>query len=184
MDETSIYLDFPCNYTYTVKGAKKVKCVTTGNERTRISAAYSATASGIKLPLFLVLPRLKDLPNYTPPDGVIILNKTNGTFNDDVICKYIESVVSVYMQSYKLTKVCLIIDSAQCHKTVKVLSKCAEFNIKHMLIPPRLTGLLQPADVCWFSGLKKHYHRLWANWFLNEKKTYSSFDNVRSPGYA
>jgi hypothetical protein len=131
-----------------------------------------------------VLPRLKDLPNYTPPDGVIIVNKTNGTFNDDVICKYIESVVSVYMQSYKLTKVCLIIDSAQCHKTVKVLSKCAEFNIKHMLIPPRLTGLLQPADVCWFSGLKKHYHRLWANWFLNEEKTYTRFDNVRSPGYA
>jgi hypothetical protein len=53
-----------------------------------------------------------------------------------------------------------------------------------MLIPPRLTGLLQPADVCWLSGLKKHYHRLWNQWFLNEDKTYTRFDNVRSPGYA
>ncbi len=42
---------------------------------------------------------------------------------------------------------CLIIDSARCHKTVKVRDKCRELNIKHFLIPPRLTGLLQPADV-------------------------------------
>ena len=58
MDETSIYLDFPSNYTFSEKGAKKVKCTTTGNERTRISAAFSATASGQKLPILLVVPRV------------------------------------------------------------------------------------------------------------------------------
>jgi hypothetical protein len=96
MDETSMYLDLPSNYTFTVKGVKKVKCTTTGNERTRISAAFSATASGQKLSILLVVPRVK--PDFTPLDDVIVVYKTGGTFNDDRICKYIDSVVSVYMR--------------------------------------------------------------------------------------
>ena len=39
MDETSIYLGFPANYTYAKKGSRRVKCTTSGNERTRMSAA-------------------------------------------------------------------------------------------------------------------------------------------------
>jgi hypothetical protein len=77
------------------------------------------------------------------------------------------------MDSANLSKVCLIIDSARCHKTVKVRDKCRELNIKHFLIPPRLTGLLQPADVCWFASLKKTYHKLWTDWFLNGVKTFT-----------
>jgi hypothetical protein len=34
--------------------------------------------------MILVCPRIKDLPNYTPPGGVILVNKTGGTFNDDI----------------------------------------------------------------------------------------------------
>lgn len=124
MDETSIYLDFPSNYTFSEKGAKKVKCTTTGNERTRISAAFSATASGQKLPILLVVPRVKQLPDFTPPDDVIVVYKSGGTFNDEIICNYIDSVVSVYMSQHQLSKVCSIIDSARCHKTNKVLNKC------------------------------------------------------------
>jgi hypothetical protein len=88
------------------------------------------------------------------------------------------------MDSANLSKVCLIIDSARCHKTVKVRDKCRELNIKHFLIPPRLTGLLQPADVCWFASLKKTYHKLWTDWFINGVKTFTRFENVRSPGYS
>ena len=72
---------------------------TTGNERTRISAAFSATASGHKLPILLVVPRVKELPDFTPADDVIVVYKTGGTFNDDIICKYVESVVSVLLES-------------------------------------------------------------------------------------
>ena len=48
MDETSVYIDFPSTYTYEECGAKRVKAVTAGQEKTRLSAAFTATASGIK----------------------------------------------------------------------------------------------------------------------------------------
>ena len=57
MDETNAFLDAFSNYSYAKKGSKRVKAVTSGNERTRMSAAYSAIASGIKLPIFLIFPR-------------------------------------------------------------------------------------------------------------------------------
>ena len=51
------------------KGKMIVKAKTTGNERTRVSAAFSGTASGKKLPIYLILPRKSELPNYSPPDN-------------------------------------------------------------------------------------------------------------------
>ena len=48
MDQTSVYVDFPSTYTYEESGVKRVKATTAGQEKTRLSAAYTATASGIK----------------------------------------------------------------------------------------------------------------------------------------
>jgi hypothetical protein len=69
MDETSIYLDAPSNYTYTKKGSRRVKVTTSGNERTRMSAAYSAAANGAKLPIFIIVSRKTDLPNFESPEN-------------------------------------------------------------------------------------------------------------------
>ena len=69
MDESSIYLDSTTNYTYAKKGSRRVKATTTGNERTRISAAYYITASGLKLPIYLILPRKTEIPEFEAPDN-------------------------------------------------------------------------------------------------------------------
>ena len=61
MDETSVYLDYASNYTYTKAGSRRVKATTSGNERTRISAAYTFAANGAKLPIYCVIPRVTDL---------------------------------------------------------------------------------------------------------------------------
>ena len=36
---------------------RRVKATTSGNERTRLSAAYSGTASGRKLPIYMIINR-------------------------------------------------------------------------------------------------------------------------------
>ena len=97
MDETSIYLDYPSNYTYAYSGAKRVKANTGGGERTRISAAFGASATGQKLPIFMIIPRSTPLVNedgsvYEPPENVLIRYKTSGTFNQDVIIDYFQTI--------------------------------------------------------------------------------------------
>lgn len=57
-------------------------------------------------------------------------------------------------------------------------------SIQQVLIPPRMTNLLQPADVSWFAAIKSCFHQKWNSWYLNEEKTYTKAGNPRSPGYA
>ena len=68
MDEKSIYLDQPMKTTYAKRGSKRIKATTSGNERTRFSAAYSAAAYGTKLPIFKLLSRKTEL-NCDFPDN-------------------------------------------------------------------------------------------------------------------
>ena len=89
MDETTIYLDCPSRYTYEKRGVKRVKIDTNGAEFLRISAIYTASADGEKLPIFLLVPRTKELENYEPPNNVKLIYKTGGTFNDHTICDYL-----------------------------------------------------------------------------------------------
>lgn len=66
---------------------------------------------------------------------------------------------------------------------IKVKDFCAERNISLVFIPGRMTNLLQPADVGWFSVIKKAYKSVWNNWFMNADKTFTTSKNMKSPGY-
>ena len=182
MDETACYLDSPSSYSYLPKGSKRVKAISTGNERTRLSVAFSAAADGTKLPLFSKLPRSTPLEtlNY---EQLKIEYKTSGSFNDDMILNYLQRIIVPYKMRRKLSKVLLIIDSAPCHQTKKIKDFCDESGLVLTFIPPRLTNLLQPADVCWFSTIKKLYKESRNNWFIYEEKSFTSHNNMRSPGY-
>ncbi|CAF0972309.1 unnamed protein product [Brachionus calyciflorus] len=120
MDETSIYLDFPSNYTFEEKGTKRIKTITNGAERVRLSAAFSATADGEKLPVYVLVSRKSDLPNYTPPNNVQIEYKTGATFNEHVVVNYVKRVVVPHMVQKGFKKVIFFLDSARCHLTKSV----------------------------------------------------------------
>ena len=51
------------------------------------------------------------------------------------------------------------------------------------MIPPGMTGLLQPPDVCWFRTFKLAFRRKYMDWFVNEPKSFTNYGNMRSPGY-
>ena len=83
----------------------------------------------------------------------------------------------------KFQHVLLLIDSAPCHLTKKVHEFCAQNGVIPFFVPPRLTNLLQPADVCWFSSIKKTYKEKWNNWFIYGEKSFTKNNNMRSVGY-
>jgi hypothetical protein len=86
MDETCVYLDAPSSYTYSHKGSKRIKATTTGNEHTRVSIAFAATANGEKLNPVIMIPRVRPLENFITPDNVIILYvRPPETFNQTTL---------------------------------------------------------------------------------------------------
>ncbi|RNA04042.1 Pogo transposable element with, partial [Brachionus plicatilis] len=144
-------------------GAKRVKVSTSGNERSRMSLAVSSAANGNKLPIYVIIPRRTELPEYDSPENVAIAYKTGATFNDDMIIDYVRRVVLSYKNHCGFEKIYLIIDHAKCHLTLKVKQYCNDNNIELFYIPPRLTNILQPADVMWFRSFKRRYHEMWTD---------------------
>ncbi len=59
--------------------------INTGNERTRVSVAFCASAAGHKLTPIILIPRKKPLKNFVPPNNVRVVYGTSGTFNNLVI---------------------------------------------------------------------------------------------------
>ena len=177
MDETSIYLDCPSKYSYATKGEKRIKVDTHGGEMVRMSACFSANAFGEKCPIYVLIPRKDELPGYIPPQNVIIMYKQSATFNEDVEVDFLDKVFNEKEGSV------LFLDSARCHLTDKVNDKLDSLKIEKVIIPPRMTNLLQPADVGWFSKIKKEYCRKWTEWATTSEKNYTVHGNTKSPGY-
>jgi len=81
-------------------------------------------------------------------------------------------------------KLLLLLDNSPVHKTKDLAVTLRVNNIQPSFFPPRMTSLLQPADVGWFRSLKSKYHVKWQNWFLNSPKAFTKSKNLKSPGYA
>jgi hypothetical protein len=71
MDETSMYMDMPGNYTYETLGARRVEAATTGKERTRLSCAYTGNSLGNKLDILGVIQREETFSQMLIPDNFI-----------------------------------------------------------------------------------------------------------------
>ena len=87
------------------------------------------------------------------------------------------------MFSKGLEKLYLLFDSAKCHLTPGVREHLKANKIDLLVIPPLLTNLLQPADVVYFSILKKEYYSKWNESFLYAPKSKTNQGNIYSPGY-
>ena len=80
-------------YTYAVKGAKRTVVYTTGAEKTRLSGAWTGAADGKKLPIYLIIPRVNELPNFHVPKNVMLTYRSNSIFNTETIISYVERIV-------------------------------------------------------------------------------------------
>ena len=130
------------------------------------------------------MPRKKPLRDFVPPTNCLVVYKSKGTVDSDIICEsFLQRILVPHILRKNIKNPILLLDQAKCDMSLRVKLKLAENNIRLELVPPRMTGIVQPADVCWFSSLKKHYHRLWSEWFQNDPKAFTKSGNLKSPGY-
>ena len=178
---------------------QSLKATTAGQEKARLSAAYTATSSainlndllpkffswnlkvkipkGMKLPILIIIPARKSISDYTPPDNVSVLYKTGATF--DIICNYIRHN---FLNEHGLgnNKATLFLDSAPCHLTDALKDTFKEKSCNREIIKKRYRNMHQPFDVCIFAPVKR---QLRGKWYLFENKSYTVHGNLRSPGY-
>ena len=118
-----------------------------GHEKVKISVRFTTSANGRILPPFIILPRKTPLPDYVPPNNVIVHYKPHSkTFDSDVISNGVIQRVLVMRENQK--DALLIFDNAPCHRTSQVQQTLADNGIECEFIPARMTSLLQPQDVC------------------------------------
>jgi len=184
-DETSIYIDPPTRQSVALIGSRRVDAVTTGQQKTRVSVCFTATASGAKLKPLILLPRKKPLKNWVPPNNVEIVYGTKGTFNESIISDHFIPKVLVDFKNQKcLHRLNLIFDQAPCHTTARAKASFNNASVNLNWVPKRMTSILQPADVAWMRPLKVAYFKKWNDWLINAPISYTQAGNRKSPGYA
>jgi hypothetical protein len=77
---------------------------------------------------------------------------------------FVERVMVPFIKHHDIDNANIFIDSATCHKSTAVEQQFKQSGIKTHFIPPGLTNILQPADVVWFSSIKKQLHNRWTDW--------------------
>ena len=106
------------------------------------------TANGDKLQPVFIIPRKRKL-------------------KDEPLGWFLGRSASSYMISKGFKKAMLTWDNATPNKTTQTKHKLKVMTLDDVLIPPRTTPFLQPADLSWMREIKRMYHAKWTNWWLN-----------------
>ena len=180
-----LFIFILASYTYENSGSQNVKSTTAGGERVKLSLAFTAIANGLKLPILVVLPRKNPLKSFVCPHNIMILYKPKSkTFDTQVMKKaFINNILRPFMLRYNKRKILLHLDNSPVHKRKDLLKAFYQNKVELSFFPPRMTSLLQPADVSWFRSLKAQYHNKWQEWYLTEPKSFTKSNNMKSPGY-
>ncbi len=87
-----------------------------------MSAAFTAVASGYKLPIFTIIPRKNELNGVKTFEQITIEYKTKSTFDDEIIVCYLNRIIIPYKLRRGFDKVLLIINFAPCQVTQMIFA--------------------------------------------------------------
>eukprot|EP00117_Sycon_ciliatum_P004870 scpid95727/ scgid9051/ len=91
MDQTIVRFDMPWTKTNNARGARTVRIKTTHAEKKGFTVALAATASGVKLPAFIILKERNGVfgsrvaNNLSVPSNVTLHASLNGWMNADLL---------------------------------------------------------------------------------------------------
>lgn len=173
------------NTTVSVKGARDVNLLTTGNEKLRFTVMLSCLADGTKLRPYIVFKR-KTMPKEALPKGVVVRVNEKGFMTDDMVVEWYR-LVWLLRPGASLKKDIpnmLVLDSFRGHLTAKVKAVLQKEHTDMLVIPGGLTGQLQPLDVGVNKPFKDLLRREYNEWISSENRELTPSGRVRRASLA
>lgn len=158
-DQVPRYFENNMSTTIAKSGSREILLNKSSTSHKRFTYTPFITASGKVLLTHALFSNLVNIPKHHP--GVkVSVNKT-GMWNEEVLNKFIREAVKLSRGMFdQNSKVIVVLDSYGVHtKFVREKSELfASENVFFVIIPPRLTGLLQPLDVALNRGFQQFFN--------------------------
>lgn len=157
-DQVPRYFEASRRSTIITKGTANVPLGKCGNSHKRFTFTPFIDASGRMLIKHVLFAKLVNVPKHHPQCSVSL--NTTGMWNEKIVKQYVDEAVRLSRGVFGLTRyVLIILDSYGTH-TKFVRERKEEYyqqKVLFAIIPPGLTGLLQPLDVCLNRSFQQFY---------------------------
>ena len=186
LDQVPRYFETENNSTITEKGTREVKVKKASSSHKRFTMTPVINLAGEFLALHLLFSGLKNKPAIDL-NCICDVNKS-GMWSTQILQSLIDDVIIKKCQTCFLEPILIILDSYGTH--TKFVKENADLygrrNIFFAVIPPCLTGLLQPLDVSLNRGFQQIYNDKYTE-YLTKAVLENSFrtksGNVSMPKY-
>ncbi len=152
-DETACWLEPVPTTTTASTGSREVTIRNAGRQKVHFTVMLAAKASGQKLRPFLVINRVRPLPNLEKsfPKLLIGYNRKNGWFNQELTIEFLEKVIGAFSFQCRL----LVWDAFSCHLSAQTKARARQLGLDLAFVPGGCTGLVQAPDVSWNKPFKQ-----------------------------
>lgn len=167
LDQVPRYYECDSRTTITTKGTKEVLLSKVNNNHKRFTFTPFIDASGRILLKHALFSKLKNIPKHHNQSQVSV--NATGMWNETILRQFIDESVRASRGIFGLNdSVLVILDSYGVHTKFVRLNEeqYLENNVHFAIIPPGLTGLLQPLDVA--------LNRSFQQFFDNETTEYQA----------
>ena len=117
-----------------------------------------------KLPQLVIVNEKVRLPDYNAilqrrPENVYIKRQKSAWNNEEIMVALVAVLKEHLLDEFAHYEVVLFLDAAKCHTVPRVVSACNRHGILLIILPAKLTWLVQPCDTHLF-GIYKSYMRV------------------------
>jgi len=191
-DQVPRYFECEPKTTITTKGTREVFLRKSSTSHKRFTFTYAITGAGKVLKPHLLFSGLVNKPNVDK-QCLVDVNRT-GMWNETILINFIADAIMTRRQSaFGREPVLVLCDSYGTHvkfvELEKEKKKYAKHNIHFMLIPPNMTGLLQPEDVSLNRSFQQHYSTNYDKYLADaleddNPNLRTKAGNIKSPNYS
>lgn len=158
LDQVPRYIELGSGRTITVRGSTNVALKKASTSHKKFTFTPVISAGGKVVGLHVLFSKLKNKP--TVHENVTVDVNESGMWSQEILKSYIDNVLLNRIQTCFHEPVLILLDSYGAH--LKYLSsemraKYAKRNVYFDFIPPNMTGLLQPLDVCINRSFQKFF---------------------------